>query len=179
MPTTTLSRAWIMLAVALPAAVAVSAPAAAEHRLGLGANYWRSIDELADERDIEDDGLAYFATYQYRPGGLLGLQIDLEHFDEGFGGGTEEAYSPQVYLLVGSGWYAGLGAGVLYHRSGGDSTEDEFSDVFYAAKVGLNMQLVPKVYLDLGVNYRFDAIEDLDEAESDALFLGAAVRFGF
>jgi hypothetical protein len=179
MSTSTLPRVWILLAVALPAALAGTAPAAAEHRLGLGANYWRSIDDLAEEFDIEDDGIAYFATYQYRPGGLVGFEIDLEHFDEGFGGVTEEAYSPQVYVLVGSGWYAGLGAGVLYHRSGGDSSEDETSDVFYAAKLGLNIQLVPKLYLDLGANYRFDALQDLDQADTDVVFLGAAVRFGF
>ena len=179
MPITTLTRACILLAIALPAALAMSAPAAAEHRLGVGANYWRSIDELADERDIEDDGIAYFATYQYRPGGLIGLEIDLEHFDEGFGGVTEEAYSPQIYVLVGSGWYAGLGAGVLYHRSGGDSSEDETSDVFYAAKLGVDITLVPKVHLDIAANYRFDALQDLDEADTDVVFLGAAVRFAF
>ncbi len=178
------TRTWIFLAVALATPLAVAAPAAAgEHRLGLGANYWQSIDELADEFEIEEEGIAFFATYQYRPGGLVAFEFDLEHFDEGFGVGrarvTEEAYSPQVYLLLGSGWYAGLGAGVIYHRSGGDSSEDEFSDVFYAAKAGLNIQLVPRFYLDISVNYRFEALEDLEEAESDVVFLGAAVRFGF
>jgi hypothetical protein len=173
------TQIWILGTVALLAALGAAPASAGEHRLGLGANYWQSIDELADDFDIEEDGIAFFGTYQYRPGGLLAFEVDLEHFDEGFGGGTEEAYSPQVYFLFGSGWYAGLGAGVLYHRSGGDSSEDEFSDVFYAAKAGLNFPLVPKVYLDLGVNYRFDALEDLDEVESDVLFLGAALRFGF
>jgi hypothetical protein len=157
--------------------VAAPRPAVAEARLGGGVNYWRTIDDLEDEGfdDVDESGLSYLLTYQYVPGGLLRFEVDLEYFDEGFGGATSGALSPQAYLLLGSGFYAGLGIGVTYS----DDFEDEFSDPFYAAKLGVDLELLPNFHLDIHANYRFDAWRELEEADTDTVFLGAAVRFGF
>ena len=162
--------AGVLLLALAPAAEA------AEHRFGLGVNYWRAVDDLVDEGfDVEEDGLAPVLTYQYRPGGLLGVQVDLEYFVAGFGGSTSEAISPQVYVTVGGGLYGAVGIGVTYSSD----FDDEFSDPFYAARLGLDFELLPKIHLDIHANYRADAFSELDEADTDTVILGAAVRAGF
>ena len=165
------------LACWVAALALVSTPAAAEFRLGGGVNYWRTLDDLEDEGfdDIDESGLSYVLSYQYVPGGLLRLEIDVEYFDEGFGGAASEAISPQGYLLVGSGFYAGLGVGVTYS----DDFEDEVSDPFYGAKLGVDFELLPNFHLDVYANYRFDAWSELEEVDTDTVFLGAVVRLGF
>ena len=158
-------------------AVAVGAPpaAAAEHRIGGGVHYWKTVDDLADDDfDVDEDGLATVLSYQYVPGGLLRLEVDVEYFEKGFGGSTDAAYSPQVYLVLGSGWYAALGGGVIYSSD----FEDDVSDPFYAARLGLDMELLPRLHLDLNANYRFDAWSELENADTDTVTLGAVVRFG-
>jgi len=148
------------------------APAQAEngHRIGGGVNYWVALDNLDSEFD--DNGLSYLASYQYR-GGLLGLQIDAEYMDKLF---AADAYAPVAYLILGSGIYVAAGAGILNYDG------DWADDPFYAFKAGLDLELLPNVYLDIGASYRFastidvgDAIDDID---TDTVFLGAAVRLG-
>ena len=147
---------------------------AAEHFVGAGAHYWRTVDDLADSGfTVEDDGLAYLVSYQYRPEGLFSFEVDVEYFDKGFGGSDTETISPQGYLVFGHGWYAAIGAGVVYSSG----LEDEVSDPFYAAKVGLEMALIPRVHLDVNANYRFDAWQQLGDANTDTITLGAVVRF--
>lgn len=167
--------AAVVVAMLLGGLAFLAAPAAAEHRIGAGVHYWRTVDDLAEENfDVDRDGLAKVLTYQYVPGGLLRLEVDLEYFDKGFGGATEEAYSPQVYLLLGGGWYAGLGAGLTYSSG----FADDFSDPFYAARLGLDMELLPRFHIDINANYRFDAWSELGDADTDTVTLGALVRFG-
>ncbi len=51
------------------------------HRLGAGANYWRTIDRIKeDDYKLDDDGLAWLATYQFAPWRLVKFQADLEIF---------------------------------------------------------------------------------------------------
>lgn len=161
-------------------ALAGSAPAsAAEHRIGVGANYWRTVDDLVDDGfDVDEDGLAPYLTYQLVPAGLFRFELDLEYFESGFGGSptASEAISPQAFVLVGHGFYAGVGVGVTYSS---DLPGDEISDPFYAARVGLEFVLLPKVHLDVNANYRAGTFDALDEASTDTITLGAAVRFGF
>jgi hypothetical protein len=46
----------------------------------------------------------------------------------------------------------------------------------------VNLELLPKVFVDISANYRFNDTDDLKNNESDidtdTIFLGAAVRFG-
>lgn len=164
---------WAGLVIVI--ACAVSAPAmAGEHLLGGGIHYWRTIDDLAaDDFDIEEDGQAYVLSYQYRPAGLFSFEIDAEYFEKGFGGSTDAAFSPQAYIVFGHGWYAALGGGVIYSSS----FEDEVSDPFYAAKIGWDLVLVPRVHIDVNANYRFDTFSELDQASTDTITLGALLRF--
>lgn len=167
----------VLLALAF-GAVAAAPAVAAEHRLGVGVHYWRTLDDLADEGfdELDETGTSGVLSYQYIPGGLLALQVDGEYFAKGFGGSTDETFSPQVYLVVGvNGPYAAAGVGVLYSKE----LEDEISDPFYIARVGWNLELIPNLHLDLNANYRAGAWSELDEADTDTITLGGVVRFGF
>ncbi len=168
-----------LIAIALLGLVAGSAaPAqAGEHRLGFGFHYWKTVDELQDEGfdDIDDSGLSEVFSYQYLPSPVLRWEIDVEYFDKGFGGATESAYSPQIFLLFGRGIYAGLGIGAIYSSG----LADDWSDPFYAARAGFDLLLLPKIHLDINANYQFDAWKQLDDVDTDTLTLGAIARFSF
>jgi len=159
------------LTLLLPAAAG-----AAEHRVGGGIHYWRTLDDVVDEGvNLKDDGTAYVASWQILPAGLFRFELGLEYFPEDFGGVDAGAvYSPQAYLLVGHGLYIGAGVGTLYS----DDFQDTFSDPFYAARAGFEMSLIPRLHLDVNVNYRANAFSELQNADVDTLTLGAQVRIG-
>ena len=164
------------LGILLLAGLVWMAPAitaeAGPHRLGAGANYWVAMDSI-DVRDVDEDGLSVLVSYQYRPG-LLGWQADLEWLPDRFG---EKAYAPAAYLVLGGAIYAAAGVGII-HQDG-----DWADDPFFALKAGLDLQVLPRIYLDLSGSYRFDSKtkfnDALDEIDTDTVFLGAALRFGF
>ena len=173
-------RSMVRLAVSLALASLVSTAASAgEHRLGFGYHYWQTLDdiELDSLSEIDDEGSSIVVSYQYLPGGLIKLEGDLEYFEEGFGGATEEAYAPQFYLLLGRNFYAGVGVGVT--KSDGFADGDEWSDPWYAGRVGVELLLLPRVHLDINANYRAEAFKELEEAETDALTFGASLRVAF
>ena len=144
---------------------------AGEHRIGGGANYWISLDDIDDgDKKFDDDGLAFFGSYQYWAG-LFGVEADVEFLPDRFG---ESAVSPQAYLLVGKGIYAGIGIGTTY-------TDGDFVDEpFYALKAGINLELLPGIFADIYGNYRFNDKADFEDEDNDidtdTVFLGMAVR---
>lgn len=171
---TMMTRPWQQALGALILALAIPGLAAAEHRIGFGYHYWKTVDDLDDFSDIEDDGYATVISYQYLPGGLIRFEFDLEYFPDGFAGSSEKAYSPQAYVMVGRFFYAGVGVGVT--QSDGFADGDEWSDPWYAARAGIDMLLLPKLHLDINANYRADAFKELEEADTDALTFGASLR---
>ena len=166
---------FLLLFLAPLALLGVAAPAHAEgHRLGVGLHYWRAIDDLVeDDFELDESGLAGIVSYQY--GSFIRFEVDLEIFPDGFGGSTDTAVSPQVFVVVGSGIYGALGTGVTWSQD----LEGDFSDPFWIARVGWDLDLLPKVILDLNLNYQFDAFSELDEVQSDAITAGVIVRFAF
>ena len=158
----------IALAIGLGASASASA---AEHRFGVGEMYWRSLDDLSSA-GIEDDGLAPYLTYQYVPEGIFKLELDLEYYSKGFGGSDAAAYSPVGFVLVELGIYAGLGVGVTVS----DGLTDNVSDPFYAARVGYDFAIIPRVHLDLNANYRAGSFKELEDYDQDSLTFGAAAR---
>lgn len=143
---------------------------AAEHRIGAGVNYWKAMDDIdIPGEDIEEDGLSYILSYQFWPG-ILGYEIDMEFLPDRFG---DSAISPQAYVLIGSGLYAGAGIGVVHSGS-------DFSEPFLALKAGFNLTILPGVYGDIYANYRFNDTQDLDDSDTDidtdTVFLGCAIR---
>ena len=88
-----------------------------KNRLGVGAHYWRTIDEIESD-NFDRDGVSYIATYQRKLMALLKLEADLEFYPKNFGGSSDPAYAPQAYAVVGSGIYGALGIGINYIDDG-------------------------------------------------------------
>lgn len=145
------------------------------HQFGVGAHYWTTIDKI-DVDNVDEDGVSWLATYQYKPG-YLGLGLDLEWKEKGFGGSPETVYEPQAYLILGKDLYAAAGVGGYYFD--GDFAEDPF----YFFRAGVDLEVVPSLHLDLHAVYRFEKWDDLDTESSnidtDTVTLGAAIRLGF
>lgn len=151
----------------------VAARADDNSRIGVGAHYWVTLDDL-DFNGMDDDGLSWVTSYQHWPS-LFGLELDVEWFEKGFAGSGDDVYQPQAYLLVGKGIYAAAGIGGYY-------SDDEWGDKpFYAFRAGLNFEVLPSVYLDINANYRFEDWSNLNtsDIDSDTITLGAVARIGF
>lgn len=171
--TRTTTRLVLVLAFAAGLCTAGSA-GAADHRFGLGLHYWQSLDDLAkDFPGIEDSGVSWLASYQLDPVGLLKFVADLEYFPDGFGGSKEGAWAPQAFVLIGGKFYGGVGIGMTY----ASSFENNRSEAYYIGRLGLDFTLLPRVRLDVNLNYQADAFNELGGFESDALTLGVVVRF--
>lgn len=166
---------WILAlvaGVALGFAAGARADEGGAHRLGVGAHYWQTIDNLKGH-DIDKDGFSWLASYQYRPG-ILGLGLDVEWKDKGFAGSTKDVYEPQAYLILGHTLYAAAGIGGYY-------TDGEFAeDPFYFLRAGFDFDILPSIYLDIHALYRFEEWGDLENSntdiDTDTITLGAAIR---
>ena len=166
-----MKRIICLLAVVLMTAGWTSARAESQHRLGVGANYWVALDDI-DTDNIDDSGFSYLVTYQYVPG-LVGIELDGELLPDRYG---EDAYAPQAYVLLGKAIYAAAGVGII-HQDG-----DFADDPFYSFKAGLNLEVLPGLFLDVSANYRFESKLQLEDEhtdiDTDTVFVGAAVRIG-
>jgi len=163
-------RFSLFLALAPLLALSFSLRAETTHSIGLGAHYWRVIDDI-DVDNVEESGLAYLGAYRI-DGGLIAFQGELEVFPEDFGGATERVYSPQALVLVGGGIYAGLGVGVLY-------SDGEFADKpYYLVRAGIELAAFGPVSLDINANYLFNDFDSFDtsDIDTDTVTLGAMVR---
>ena len=129
-----------------------------------------ALDDL-DEDDVDEDGFSYLISYQYMMD-WVGVELDVELLPDRF---DEDAVAPAAWFLLGKTLYAGAGIGIV--NSDGDFADEPF----FALRAGLNLELLPSLYADLSVNYRFNDEADLDDddrnIDTDTLFLGAAVRF--
>jgi hypothetical protein len=166
--------AMCVMAAALLAAGSVRG-ADDNNRIGVGARYWQTIDNIDVDR-IDEDGFTFIASYQHWFG-LLGMELAVEWYKKGFAGSPDDIYAPQALLLVGKGIYAAAGIGG-YFRDG------EFADEpFYVLRAGLNFEVLPSLYLDINANYRFENTDDLErratDIDTDTVSLGAAVRMAF
>ena len=142
------------------------------HRIGAGANYWSCIDDI-DVDEVNEDGFSYFASYQFRAA-WIGLEANVEFLPDMFG---EDAIAPVGYLLVGKAIYAAAGVGIVHFD--GEWAEEPF----YALRAGLDLEVLPSIFLDISASYRFNSETELenaiDDIDTDTVFLGAAVRLGF
>ncbi len=166
-----MNKILLLLSLCLIPALTVQAASKA-HRIGAGANYWVAVDDI-DLDDVDEDGLSYLVSYQYRAT-LIGLQADVEFLPKLFG---ENAIAPAAYAVLGSAIYAAAGVGIL-------NLDGEWADApFFALKAGLDLEVLPGIFLDISGSYRFHSETDLDDAleaiDTDTVFLGAALRLGF
>ena len=145
------------------------------HRVGGGLRYWVALDDI-DVEDVDEDGLSFILSYQYVMAEYFKLEADLEFLDEGYAGADEAVWSPQAYFLIGKGLYGGVGVGINY--SDGDWADDPF----FAFRAGVDLEVLPSIFLDINANYRFekwnfDRIEE--DIDTDTITVGAILRYQF
>lgn len=165
-------RLYILLFTAsLAYSSATSLFAEGASSLGLGASYFTAIDNLSSE--VDENGFSYFVSYQYRPG-FIGIEANFEVLPDVFG---VDAIAPSAYVVIGQTLYVAAGIGMI--RYDGEWADDPF----YGLKLGLNLNLTENIVIDVFGNYQVSSSVDLgdavDEIDTDTVFLGAAVRFGF
>jgi hypothetical protein len=151
------------------AMIVPSFPAGASS-IGGGINYWHAMEDI-DLNEFDQDGASLFFSLR-SGGGLLRWEADFEIMPEGFMASPEAAYAPQVYLVVGRKVTAAVGAGWYYSNG-------EWADQpFYILRAGLEVMLLPKLSLDLMMNYRFTDWGELEgeDIDTDTIMLGAALR---
>lgn len=173
--------AFLTLITVLATTTLTTTPAeAAENRWGIGAHFWKTVDDLAGDvgddsfANIEDDGFAFVLSYQRVPRGLFRFELDLEVYGEGFGGSEDTAISPIAFILFGGeGLYAGAGVGLTFS----DGFIDNVSDPYFVGRIGWDFALLPALSLDVNANYRSGAFSDLGTFDTDAVTLGAILRF--
>ena len=153
-----------------------AAGAQAGSRVGAGLTYWYALDDI-DFGNFDRNGASWFLSYQSRGAHLIGWEADFEMMPEGFMASPKSVYAPQAYVIAGTSLYGAAGIGWYY--SDGDWSDEPF----YALRAGMEIMLLPTVYLDVSANYRFTnwgnlKNEDVD-IDTDTIMLGAAIRLGF
>jgi hypothetical protein len=149
---------------------------AAAHRIGGGFHYWRTLED-PDVENVDEDGIAALISYQYQLREFLTFDATLEFAGKGYAGATQGVMCPQAYVLLGRAIYAGAGAGVQY-------SDGEFGEQpFLVARAGLDLEILPAIFLDLNAKYRMEQW-DFEAVEGDALdvnlvTVGTALRIEF
>lgn len=168
-------RALLVLFVAVlcvPGFSNVFAEGETQHRIGGGVNYLRTVGDIEDDDDFDENALSFIASWQCHTAGLLAFELAGEYVPD-FGGSDEALIQPQAYLLVGGAIYAGVGIGIGYIDG------DWQDEPFYALRAGLDLEVAPGVFLDINANYRFqdsEVLDSLDDEDLDAVMLGAQIR---
>lgn len=157
------------LACLTPAPAALAADGIGVHRLGVGANYWKTIDDV-DLGNVDEDGFSYIASYQFAPG-IFKFELDLEYYPD-LAGGSDTLWSPEAFVTVGGVIYAGAGIGIYY------SDGNWGDEPFYMLRAGLDIPVLPFLFLDINANYRFNDWGSLSgsDLDTDTIRLGAALR---
>jgi hypothetical protein len=173
-----MSRWHLLLVASAVVALVLASGAMAEagQRLGAGVHYWKTLDKIK-VKDVDENGLSWIVSYQYAPSPLIKLQSDLEIFPAHFAGADHPIFAPNAFILAGGTVYAGLGIGIFYDNG-------NFSDnPFYALRAGIDLELLPSLYLDINANYHWESWEGLGKAvrgiDMHTITLGAAVRLAF
>lgn len=143
----------------------------AGHRFGGGLHYLRTVGDIKDDPNWDENAVGIIASYQYAPG-LLKLELDLEWVPNY--GGSESLIEPQAWLLVGGLIYGAGGIGIGYIDGGWQSNP------WYGLRLGGNLKL-GSIGLDIFASYRFQSSSDLegfDSSDLDSVTFGAILRFG-
>jgi hypothetical protein len=163
----------------LLAALALCAPGAVRasgFEIGIGANYWYSLDDAVD-KSFDDEGLGYMISSRIMFTDYLGIGLELERSPDNFIALEEEMYAPAAYAILGDWIYLGLGIGTYYYDG------DFYDDTWYALRAGFKFHLGPNLVLDINANYRMDKWKDMgtvkDDIDTDNVIAGAALRLAF
>lgn len=167
-------RLLILGAILFTLGLCAEAPLHAdEHRVGLGIHYWQTAKDLLAGDNLEEDGVSFLLSYQFQPKrGLLKYEIDLEYFDDGFSGSSQEAFAPTIYVVFGDMFYVAGGIGVTISSD----LENEVSDPFYTGRLGYQFDVLPGLRIDLNANYRTNAFEELGDFDTEVITFGVIAR---
>lgn len=172
-----MKKSFRFLAIfAIVAGVAVGANAM-HIEVGVGANYWYSLDDAVDN-SFDEDGLGWLVSTRFMFTDYLGLGFELERSPDNFIQFDEPMYSPSAWAILGNGLYAAIGIGTYYYDG------DFYSDCWYALRAGFKIPIfTDAIVLDINANYRCDSWKDIgdvkDEIDTDNVILGAALRLVF
>jgi len=153
------------------ALAAMSGDGRGMHRIGFGANYWQTIDNI-DVENVDEHGFSYVASYQYGFVPFVKFEAGLEILPD-MAGASNTVLAPELFVTFGALIYAGAGIGVYYD-------DGEWGNApFYMLRAGVDIPILPRTFLDISANYRFndwDSLE-LSDVDSDTIRLGAMIRF--
>lgn len=169
--------AKVLIALCVAAVLAGSACGQEQerrHRIGGGAHYWKTIDDIKEEGKFDSDGLAWLVSYQYAFS-LLKLELGAEIFPNGYYGSEELTVAPEAFIGLSTIIYAGVGIGTAC----ASDLDKTFSDPFYIARAGLDLELLPALRLDINGNYYFTSWDTLEDVNTDTITFGAQLRFAF
>lgn len=145
-------------------------------QIGVGANYWVAVEDAFDE-SFDKDGLGWLISTRYMATPYFGIGLEVERSPDNFIQLDKPIYCPAAYVILGKSLYAALGVGTYYYDG------DFYSDVFYALRAGIAIEIIPQIILDINANYRVDkwsSIRDVDDdIDTDNVILGAALRLMF
>lgn len=138
-------------------------------RLGVGANYWTAVKNIEVDT-IDKHGFSWTGTVQYWPS-WIGVEADIEWFKKGYAGAAQDIWAPQAYLIIGKTLYGAVGLGGYY-------SDGWCNNPFYAFRVGADLEVLPRIHLDINATYRFQDWSSLNTSDikSDTIMLGVAAR---
>ncbi len=141
-------------------------------RLGGGIHYVKTVGDIKDTPEFDDNAFNLVASAQVGKG-LFQIEGDVEWVND-YGGSGESLWLPQVFVLIGGLVYGGAGIGTGYIDG------EWFDDPFYALRAGVDFPVGP-VSLDINANYRFmdtSVFDKVDNEDFDSITVGAIVRIG-
>jgi len=160
-----------LLILAFLIGLMLPAPVSAQTRIGGGIHYLRTLGDIKNSDQFDENALGFMASIV--TGSALRLEGDLEIIPD-FGGTGKVMLQPQAYAMLGQLIYGGVGIGI------GHFNGDWQSNPFYALRAGVNLPL-GGMAIDLFASYRFQKDKNLSEFGDDdlnSITFGALLRFG-
>jgi hypothetical protein len=165
-------RLFVSLTVVVSLAAGLASAASADMRVGGGLHYLRTVGDIKDTPDFDENAIGIMGSFKYAST-LLTFEGDLE-FVPDYSGSSELLFEPQGFVLIGNLIYGGIGAGIGYLGAFG------WQDPFFALRAGVDFKVGP-VDLDVFATYRFQKAGDLSALGNDdlnSITFGALVFFG-
>ena len=164
-------RSLCLLVVSLVLAGALAAPAQAAGRFGGGVHYLKTLGDIKDNDEFDEDALGFLVSYQF-DAIVLRVEGDVEWIPD-YGGTGNALVQPQAFALLGDFLYGGVGVGISYFDG------VWFNDPFYSLRAGVDFTL-GGLDLDAYALYRFhegEVFEDFGQQNLDSITFGAQIRF--
>ena len=160
-----------ILLPALACIFILTASADAGIRFGGGLHYLRTVGEIKDSPEFDENSVGFMGSVLFTQT-LLRLEADVEYIP--VFGIDKAMFQPQAYAMVGDFIYGGVGIGIGYIDG------DWQSNPFYALRAGVDFFLAG-LDLDVFASYRFQKANDLENLGSDdlnSITFGVLLRFG-